>query len=67
MLQRIFFVYLRWVDDELNGHEEFIGVTDLSVPGTNTNSIPGQMKYVLLRINLKNSWLMLQYYEMKKQ
>ena len=47
------FVRLRWVDDELNAHDEFTGLKDMSATGTNAESIVIEMKDCLLRMDLK--------------
>ena len=46
-------VCLRWVDDELNAHDEFIGLKDMSATGTNAESIVRKLKDCLLRMDLK--------------
>ena len=46
-------VCLRWVDDELNAHDEFIGLKDMSATGTNAESIVRELKDCLLRVDLK--------------
>ena len=48
-----FVVCLRWVDDELNSHDEFIGLTDMSATGTNAEFIVRELKDCLLRMDLK--------------
>ena len=49
---------LRWVDDELNAHEEFIGLHSLEV--TNTDTI---VKVILLRMNISLSKCRSQCYD----
>ena len=44
-------VCLRWVDDELVAHDEFIGLKDMA--DTSAESIVRELKDVLLRMNLK--------------
>ena len=44
-------VYLRWVDENLNAHDKFIGLKDM--PSTNADSIVRKLKDVLLCIRLK--------------
>ena len=44
-------VCLRWVDDELEAHDEFIGLK--SMPNTDADSIGRKLKDVLLRMHLK--------------
>ena len=44
-------ICLRWVDCDLVAHDEFIGLKDM--PCTNADSIVAELKYVLLRMNLK--------------
>ena len=39
-------MYLRWVDDELEAHDEFIGLK--SMPNTDADSIVRELKDVLL-------------------
>ena len=46
-------VCLQWVDDELNAHDEFIGLKDMSATGTNAESIVRKRKDCLLRMDLK--------------
>ena len=46
-------VCLRWVDDELNAHDEFTGLKDMSATGTNAESIVRELKDCLLRMDLK--------------
>ena len=44
-------VCLRWVDENLNAHDEFIGLKDM--PSTDADSIVRELKDVLLRMCLK--------------
>ena len=44
-------VCLRWVDENLNAHYEFIGLKDM--PSTDADSIVRELKDVLLRMRLK--------------
>lgn len=44
-------ICLRWVDDDLVAHDEFIGLKDM--PRTNADSIVRELKDVLIRMNLK--------------
>ena len=44
-------VCLRWVDENLNAHDEFIGLKDM--PSTDADSIVRELKDVLLRMRLK--------------
>ena len=44
-------VCLRWVDENLNAHDEFIGLKDM--PSTDADSIVRELKDVLLRMHLK--------------
>ena len=44
-------VCLRWMDDELEAHDEFIGLK--SMPSTDADSIVRELKDVLLRMHLK--------------
>ena len=44
-------MYLRWVDDELEAHDEFIGLK--SMPNTDADSIVRELKDVLLWMHLK--------------
>ena len=44
-------VCLRWVDDNLDAHDEFIGLKDM--PSTDAESIVRELKDVLLRMRLK--------------
>ena len=44
-------VCLRWVDDDLIAHDEFIGLKNM--PTTNADSIVRELKDVLLRMQLK--------------
>ena len=46
-----FAVCLRWVDENLNAHDEFIGLKDMS--STDADSIVRELKDVLLRMRLK--------------
>ena len=46
-------IFLRWVDDELVAHDEFIGLKDMSSTGTDATSIVRKLKDVLLLMNLK--------------
>lgn len=43
-------IVLRWVDDELNVHEEFIGLYE--VPSIEASSLVFVIKDTLLRVNL---------------
>ena len=44
-------VCLRWVDDKLEAHDEFIGLKN--VPNTDADSIVRKIKDVLLQMHLK--------------
>ena len=44
-------VCLRWVDENLNAHDEFIGLKDM--PSNDADSIVRELKDVLLRMRLK--------------
>ena len=44
-------VRLRWVDDELEAHDEFIGLKNM--PNTVADSIVRKLKNVLLQMHLK--------------
>ena len=44
-------VCLRWVDENLNAHDEFIGLKDM--PSTDADSIVRELKDVPLRMRLK--------------
>ena len=44
-------ICLRWVDDDLQAHEEFIGMKP--IPDTKANTIVREIKDVLLRMNLR--------------
>ena len=44
-------VCLRWVDENLNAHDEFIGLNDM--PSTDADSVVRELKDVLLRMHLK--------------
>ena len=46
-------VCLRLVDHELNAHDEFIGLKDMSATGTSAESIVRELKACLLRMDLK--------------
>ena len=46
-------ICLRWVDEDLVVHDEYIGLKDMSDTGTNANSIVRELKDVLLRMKLK--------------
>ena len=43
-------ITIRWVDGQLNAHEEFIGL--YSLPSTEAETIISILKDVLLRLNL---------------
>ena len=44
-------ICLRWIDDDLVAHDEFIGLKEM--PCTNADSIVNELKDVLLRINVR--------------
>ena len=44
-------ICLRWVDDDLVAHDEFIGLKEM--PCTNADSIVNELKDVLLRMNVR--------------
>ena len=43
-------ICLRWVDDDLVAHDEFIGLKDM--PRTNADSMVAKLKDVSIRMNL---------------
>ena len=45
-----FVICIRWVDDDLNSREEFIGLHSLGI--TNPHTIPKVIKDILLRMNI---------------
>ena len=53
MTKPLIVVCLRWVDDELNAHDEFLGLKDMSATGTNAESIVRELKDCLLRMDLE--------------
>ena len=44
-------ICLRWIDDDLVAHDEFIGLKEM--PCTNADSIVNELKDVLLRMNVR--------------
>ena len=46
-----FVLCLRWVDDELEAHDEFIGLKNM--PNTDADSIVWELKNISLRMDLK--------------
>ena len=46
-------VCLTWVDDELPGHDKFVGLKNMPNTGKHVDSILQEMKDVLLRMHLK--------------
>ena len=46
-------VCLRWVDDELEAHDEFSGLKNM--PNTDADSIVRELKDVLLQMHLKSN------------
>ena len=47
-------IVLRWVDDQLNPHEEFIGL--YHVPSIKSSVLAGVIKDTLTRLNLSLTW-----------
>ena len=54
-------VCLRWVEDELEAHDEFISLKN--TPDTDADSIVQELKDVLLRMHLKLNKCIVKYYE----
>ena len=56
-----FVICIRWVDEDLNSREEFIGLHSLGI--TNPHTIPKVIKDILLRMNISLKKCCSQCYE----
>ena len=54
-------ICMRWVDDELEAHEEFIGLYQME--STDANSIVAMIRDVMLRLNIYFAKLRVQCYQ----